>query len=896
MFSDAIFRLKALLRRNRVESDLAEELHAHMERETEKLVSRGIPREEANRRARLSFGGFDKVNEECREARGVYLVETSLQDLRYAVRTLRKNPGFTAVIVLTLTLGIGASTAVFSIVNSVLLKPLPYPAAERIVFPWRLAPHGMQLGYDEIPWGRTEFLLLSKESKAFQFLGAFKSDSFNLTGSGEPVRLNGLRASAGFFPALGVEPILGRSFSAEEDALGHEHVAILSDSLWREQFGGDPAIIGRSVELNSFAYTVVGVMPASFSFPHAEEMPGGFTFERDVRLWVPLALSTSPAIPGESSELAIVARMADGISVSQAQAEMNLMTKRIENFYGIKQAVGWFDSRVTPLATQITGDARGPLLLIFSAVGIVLLIACSNIASLVLARTLARNREFTLRAALGAGRARVARQLLTESLLPSMIGGAVGVAFAEAGIHFVKLFGPSNLPRLQEVTVDFRVLAFATACSILTGILFGLAPVIGMSQINLAESLNQGGQRVSGSGASSGIRKTLLVCEIALTFVLVIVAGLLAQSFFRLLSTDAGFRADHVLTFELSLPELKYPDQQHIAMLYERALHSLQSQPGIESAAIVETLPIGGATESTGIRIPDWTPPNSGVRRYANYTITSPGFFATVGASILRGREFAESDTANSLPVTVINEAMAKKFWPGQDPIGKQVGPGSPQYPLATIVGIVADVKHLSLREEPGPEMYVPYTQKVWPSLLTMEVVVRTRLDVGSAMTSARNAIHAVDVDLPIANVRPLASLVDDSVAQPKFSMLLLAAFGAFALVLACVGIYGVVSYSVAQRTREIGVRVALGASRSNIFGMIIGQGARLAAFGIVIGIFAALGVTRMMSSFLYEVRPADPVTFAVVCVILLSVAALACYLPARRATRVDPLVALRHD
>jgi predicted permease len=894
MFSDALIRLKSLFRRNKVESELAEELRAHIDRETEKLVNRGMPRDEAHRRARLSFGGLDKVNEECREARGVYLFETSLQDLRYAARTLRKNPGFTAVMVLTLALGIGASTAVFSIVNSVLLKPLPYPAAERIVFPWRLAPRGIQLGYDEIPWGRPEFQLMSKESKAFQFLGAFKSDSFNLTNAGDPVRLNGLRASSGFFPALGVEPILGRFFSAEEDTAGNEHVAILSYSLWQEQFGGDPAIIGRSVELNASAYTVVGVMPAGFSFPHAEEMPGGFTFERDVRLWVPLALPPVARIPNEPSELAVVGRMADGVSVSQAQAEMNLMTKRIEDRSGSKLAVGWYDSRVTPLVAQITGDTRRPLLLIFSAVGIVLLIACSNIASLVLARTLARNREFTLRAALGAGRFRVARQLLTESLLPSVIGGAVGVAFAEAAIHFVKVFGPSNLPRIQEVTVDFRVLAFATACSILTGILFGLAPAIGMSQINLAESLNQGGQRVSSGG--SGIRKTLLVTEIALAFVLVIVAGLLAQSFVRLLSVDPGFRADHVLTFELSLPELKYPDQQHIATIYQGALHSLQSQPGIESAAIVETLPIGGATESTGIRIPDWTPPKSGIRRYANYTITSPGFFATVGAPILRGREFLESDTANSMPVTVINDAMAKKFWPGQDPIGKQVGPGSPQYPLATIVGIVADVKHLSLREEPGPEMYVPYTQKVWPSLLTMEVALRTRLDVASAVTSARNAIRAVDADLPIANVRPLASLVDDSVAQPKFSMLLLAAFGAFALILACVGIYGVISYSVAQRTREIGVRVALGASRSDIFGMILGQGARLAGLGIAIGIVAALGATRMMSSFLYEVRPADPATFAVVCVILLSVAALACYLPARRATRVDPLIALRHD
>ncbi len=896
MFSDILFRLRSLFRRNRVESELSDELHAHVECETEKHMKLGLSREAAQRRARLLFGGFEKVNEECREARGVYLLDTLMQDLRYAARTLRRKPGITIVIVLTLALGIGASTAVFSIINTVLLKPLPYPASGQIVFPWRLAPRGMQLGYDEIPWGRSEFLVLSKESKAFQFLGAFKSDSFNLTGAGEPVRINGLRASAGFFPALGVQPALGRPFSSEEDTTGHEHVVMLSDSLWREQFGGDPAIVGRTVELNASAYTIIGVMPASFSFPHAEEMPDGFTFERDVKLWVPLALPTGPPIPSESSELAIVARMADGVSISQAQAEMNLMTKRLENFYGAKQAMGWFDSRVTPLAKQATGDTRRPLLLIFSAVGIVLLIACSNIASLVLARSLARNREFTLRAALGAGRIRIARQLLTESLLPSVIGGAVGVAFANAAIHFVKAFGPANLPRLQEVTIDFRVLAFATACSILTGILFGLAPAIGMSQINLAESLNEGGQKLSGDGVSSRVRKTLLVCEVALAFVLVIVAGLVAQSFFHLLSVDAGFRADQVLTFELSLPELKYPDQQHIAALYQRVLRSLQSQPGIESAAIVETLPIGGATESTGIRIPDWTPPQSGIRRYANYTIASPGFFATVGAPILRGREFTESDTATSMPVIVINEAMAKKFWPGQDTIGKQVGPGSPLYPLGTIVGVVANVKHLSLREDPGPEMYVPYTQKVWPSLLTMDVVLRSHLDGASVVTSARNAIHAVDADLPITNVRPLASLVDDSVARPRFSMLLLTAFGVFALVLACIGIYGVISYSVAQRTREIGVRVALGATRLNIFGMILGQGARLAGLGIAIGVAVALGVTRMMSSFLYDVRPADPATFVVVCVILLSVAALACYLPARQATRVDPLIALRHD
>jgi putative ABC transport system permease protein len=636
-------------------------------------------------------------------------------------------------------------------------------------------------------------------------------------------------------------------------------------------------------------------MPLGFSFPHAAEMPGGFTFAQEVQLWVPLALDQGPPIPSESSELAVVGRLSAGISISQAQAEMNLMSRRIEDIYAMKQAIGWFNSRVTPMARQATGDTRRPLLLILGAVGIVLLIACSNVASLVLARSLGRTREFTLRAALGAGRARVMRQLLTESLVPAIAGGAIGILFAQAAIYFVKIYGPANLPRIHEVTIDVRVLVFALACSIFTGVLFGLAPAIGATGTNLAESLNQGGQRTAGA-ARAGLRKALLVCEISLAFVLVIVAGLLTQTFIHLLSADAGFRGEHTLTTELSLPELKYPDQEHIANLYQRALRSLQAEPGIESAAIVETAPLGGATESTGIRIPGKPPTAKGQARYANYTIASPGFFATVGAPILRGRDFLESDTATSMPVTIINDAMARKFWPDEDPLGKQLGPGSSRYPAAIIVGIVANIKHLSMREHPGPEMYVPYTQKVWPSLLTMEVVVRTRLDTASAARSIRNAIHSVDADLPITNVTTLTSLVDDSLAQPRFSMLLLGVFAGFALILASIGIYGVISYSVAQRTREIGVRVALGASRTDVFGMILSQGARLAGFGIAIGVATAFAVTRLLAGFLYGVRPADPVTFISVCALLIGVALLASYLPARRAMRVDPLVALRHE
>jgi predicted permease len=884
--------LQTILRRSRLESEMDAELRFHMEARAEDLARNGVPRQEALRRARLEFGGIETAKEECREARGASFIETLTQDMRFATRLLRKSPGFTAVAVLTLAVGIGASAAVFSLVNAILLKPLPYPESGRIVLPELVAPAGVNLGSEYMPWGQLQFRALTRDAHPFQAVSAFQNDSFNLTGAGEPSSLDGFRASQEFFPSLGVAPALGRAFIAEEDRPGHEFEVILSDRLWRERFAADRNILGRTVELNGSAYTVVGVMPAGFAFPRGEEMPSTFNFPREPQLWVPLAVPAEPK-PGPS-ELAVIARLKPGVTIPQAQAAVNLITKHVEA--QDHRYEGWFNMRVVPLQRQVVGDTRRPLQLMLGAVCIVLLIACSNVANLLLTRSLARRREFTVRTALGAGRARLVRQLLTESLLISLAAGAMGILISNAGIYFVKTLGPSNIPRLREVTLDLPVLAFALGISLATGILFGLVPAIAAARENLVDSLKEGSQKSGGSRISPRLRNALLVSQVALALVLVVSAGLLTRTFFQLLGADGGFDAERVLTLQLPLPSLKYADQNHIVTLFGNLLERLRAIPGVQSAGIGETVPLGGEGESTVIRMPDHPAANQKELPFANFTVISPGYFSAIGTPLLRGRDFQETDTTDAMPLAIVNATMEKKYWPNQGAIGKQVGPGTTRYPLLTIVGVVPDVKHTSLREETAPEMYVLYNQKPWPSMLDMRVALRTKADPASITESVRENIHAIDPDLPLAKVATLATLVDDSMSQPRFSVFLLGLFGVLALLLASIGMYGVISYSVLQRTQEIGIRMALGAQRRNVFGMVLGQGARLAGLGIAIGLVAALGVTHLLAKFLYGVRPTDPLTFVGVSLLLLGIALLACYLPARRATRVDPMVALKYE
>ena len=708
------------------------------------------------------------------------------------------------------------------------------------------------------------------------------------------MRLEGLRASAGFFPSLGVAPALGRWFTPEEDQIGREHEVVLSDRVWREHFSGDASIVGRAIDLNGAPYTVVGVMPPGFTFPRAAEMPGSFTLPRETGLWVPLALSRGGSVRGEPSELAVVGRLAPGVTMAGAQAELDLFARTMERQY--PAAKGWFTSRVTPLARQVAGETRRPLLLLLAAVFVVLLVACSNVANLLLTRAVARGREFTLRAALGAGRGRIVGQLVTESILLAVAGGAGGIACALAGVSFVRAFAPATIPRLDEVRLDPAVLAFAVALSIATGLLFGLAPAFLAARADLSPALKDGGARSSGSAHGFRLRNALLVSEIALAVVLVIASGLLARTFAHLVRANGGFNAERVLTFELTLPASRYPDVNRIVRLYHDALGRLRDVPGVESAGLSEVVPLGGAGESTVIRLSDRPAPRSRKELpFANYTILSPGYLGAVGTPVVRGRDFLESDTADSMPVAIVNEALARKYWPGQDALGKPISVPINKYDM-TIVGIVADVKHLSVREEPAPEMFVPYTQKPWPSMLTMHVALRTRTDPASMTASARAAIQSVDPDLPLARVATLASIVDEAVAPPRFSMLLVSAFGALALVLACIGLYGAVSYAVVERTQEIGIRLALGARRANVYWLVLGKGVQVTALGLAIGLALAFGALRTISGFLYGVEATDPATFAVVSGALFAASLVACFVPARRATRVDPMAALRHE
>src|SRR5579871_4366791 len=820
-------------------------------------------------------------------------MNTLLQDLRHSLRLYTKSGGITLLAVLTVALGIGATTAIFSMVNTILLKPLPFPSPERIVIPWRLPPPTLTIGYSEIPWGRAEVLLFANENKSFESLGAFKGDSFNLTGTGDPVRLDGLRASAGFFPALGVAPILGRTFTVEEDQPGHENKAVLSYQIWQDQFAGDSGVLGKTIDLNGEPYTVIGVMPQGFSFPHAQEMPGIFNFPRATQIWTPLAVKTGPTIPGELSELAMIARTRPGITIEQVQSELDVLKKRLETEH--PRAKGWYRSRAASLERQVTEGSRRPLLLILGMVVIVLFIACSNVANLLLARSFARQRELTLRTALGAQRSRLIRQLLTESLLLALCAGAVGAALASMAISAIKAFGPIDIPRLRDVGLDLRVLLFTLSLTVLTGIFFGLAPAFGVTAQNLVRSLNEGGQRTGIGARGARARKAILIVQMAFALILAVSAGLLTQTFLHLLKVDLGFRPENILTFELSLPPAQYKDHAQIVLLYQKILEQLKTVSSISSAGLVETIPLGGATESTMLSIPGHAVTNRKDSPFANYTIASPGYFGTVGTPILRGRDFLDSDLDSSLPVAIINTAMAKKFWPGEDPIGKLVGTPTVIIP-STIVGIVPDVKHLSLREVPDPEMYVPYTQKVYPSMLTMDIVLRTKVDPLSVTEEARRTVHAVDPNLPVARVLTLKTLVNDSMSQQRFSVWMIGIFGVIAVVLASVGMYGVISYSVVQRTQEIGVRMALGASRQDVSMMVLVQGARLAGIGILFGLLAAFGVGRLLVSLLYGVRSWDPLTFLGMASLLLVVALLACYVPARRAADVDPMVALRYE
>ncbi|MBV8858093.1 MAG: ABC transporter permease [Acidobacteria bacterium] len=797
-----------------------------------------------------------------------------LQDLRYATRRLWKSPGFAAVAVGALALGIGANTAIFSVVNSVLLRPLPYPAPEQLVQLWESRPRQNMPRVEIAPH---EFLAWADQCQSFQRLAAIDAAEYNLTGRGEPERVTGALVSAAYFPLLGVAPAHGRAFLDEEDRPGANNVVVLGHELWQSRFNSDPSVVGQTVSLDGVACNVVGVLPRGFRLPEGAALARPIAFSAEDR-----------AQPG-SHFLNVLGRLKEGVSVEQASAEMATVAARVEQSLGGTN-VG-HQVVVVPLHEQVVGGARTALLVLLGAVALVLLIACANVANLLLARAAARRREVAVRAALGASRWRIIRQLLAESLLLSGSGGALGLLLAVWGVDLLVGLDPEGVQRAGEVTLDWRVLAFTLGLSVLTGLLFGLAPALQASKTDFVESLKEGGR--SGQGlARSRLRSSLVVAEVALTLVLLVGAGLLLKSFSRLLAVDPGLDPHHVITMAVSLPQAKYGEPQRITAFYEQLLQEAAALPGVQAAGVVSVLPLTGDDTSNFVQIEGRAPLPPGQAMRAGRRNVSADYFRALGIPLKRGRAFTPADTAEAQRVLVINEAMARSFFAGEDPVGKRVRT-SDKSPWAEVVGIVGDVRHQGLDVDTRPEMFFPHLQT--PSR-QMTLVVRSEGDPVALAGPLRERVRSIDKDQPVGNVKTMEGWLSESVASRRFSAALLGVFAAAAAALAALGLYGVVSYSVAQRTHEIGLRVALGARPRDVLRLVIGQGMTLTLVGTGVGVAVALALTRVMSGLLFGVGATDPAVFVTVPLLLAAVALLACYIPARRATKVDPMVALRYE
>ena len=866
--------LRALLRRSQAERELDEELRYHIERQTEQNIRLGMNPEEARYASRKAFGGVEQAKERSRDARGVRWLEELWQDLRYGARAHLKNPGFTLVAMITLALGIGANSAIFSVINALLLRPLSYAAPERLVMVWESFP-----GSQENPVMPANFADWRAQNQVFTDMAAWAPQTINLSGDGNPEKVEGAGVTANLFALLGMEPFLGRAFLAEEDRPGVNQVVMISHGLWQRRFGGSRDAIGRRVTLEGTEFTIIGVAPPSFHFP-----------SRQHAVWIPLALSPEQTNARVAAHyLNVIARLKPDASLQQAQAEMAAVAARLEQQYPNTNAT--VRARVVPLKEQIVGNFRKSLFILFAAAGFVLLVACANVANLLLFRASIRQKEIAVRLAIGAGRGRMMRQLLTESLLLAALGGALGLFLAWWGVSALTAVMPERLALFKAAKVDQNVLAFTLAASMLTAIFFGLFPAFQATRLNLNEALKEGGREAA--QGRNGLRSLLVVAEVALAMTLMAGAGLTLNSFLRLRQVDAGFNADRLLAMEVDPTFARYPGHSALAAFYDRLLERIEALPGVESAGVVTRLPLTGdsnhylymAESESG-----WKPVT------ALPASVSPGYFHTMGIPLVAGRSFTARDGPQTESVVVINEAMAEFVWPNQNPLGKRIVtyPYNSTAPMFTVAGVIKDVRQSELQTTARPQVYHSCAQMMW--FPPRDLVVRTNVAPLDLAAAVRDAIRSVDKDQPVSNIRTMDRILADSIADERFNTSLLAIYAALALALAGVGIYGVMSYLVTQYTREIGVRMALGAQTRDVLGLVFRQGMTLTLTGAAIGLGAALGLTRLIKNMLFVVSPTDPVTFFVIALLLAMVALLACYLPARRATKVDPLVALKAE
>ena len=875
------------------ESEIAEELAQHLEDVYQRSLRDGTTEAEAANAALQELAADELLQKEMRRSQTPFkehavaggptnsnVITDLLHDLRYAARLQRKNPGFTIVAVIALALGIGANTAIFSVVNTVLLRPLPYKDPERLVMVWEDASRH---GYPRDTPAAGNYVDWRDQNQVFEGMAAIADTSFNLTGSGEPERLEGRRVSVNLFPLLGVEPQIGRVFTAAEDQPGAQRVVLLSYGLWQRRFGGDPNIAGQSLTLNGESYVVVGVMPARFQFPSSDD-----------QAWVPIAFTQQEMANRGRHYLEVLARLKPGVSLDQAQSEMSTIAARLQQQY--PQFNADLGAVVQPLQEHLVGDIKPALLILLGAVGLVLLIACANVANLLLARAAVRQKEIAVRVALGARRWRLIRQFLTESVLLSTVGGLVGLAIAYGGLVLLRAFIPENISQAREISMDLKVLGFTFLVSVATGVIFGLAPAIQAARFNQIETLKEGGRDAATGGGGKRLRGLLVTAEVAISLVLLIGAGLLINSFLRLRNVDPGFRADNLLTMRIVLPKPRYEQFERRSAFYTDLVQRVQSLAGVRSAAITTNLPLYRQGNSISISVEGQPAPPPGQERIVVTRIISPGYFDTMSIPLLRGRNVTEQDTETTPNVVVISETMARRYWPGEDAVGKRIAAGRVTSPddWIQVVGVVKDVRQFELNAEPKPQMYLSYRQAGF--FEPRDLVVKTDVDPSSFAATVRKAVWEIDKDQPVSNIQTMEEILADSIARQRFSMLLLAIFGGVALVLAGVGIYGVMSYSVAQRTHEIGIRMALGAQTGAVLKLAVGYGMKLVIAGIVIGLIAAFALTRVMATLLFGVTATDPTTFTLISVLLIAVAAVASYVPARRATRVNPIIALRYE
>ncbi len=812
-------------------------------------------------------------------------METLWQDLRYGFRMLTKNPGFTAIAVVSLALGIGANTAIFSVVNAVLLKGLPFHDSERLVMVWEDASFA---GFPRNTPAPANYADWKSRSDAFEDMAAVARRSFNLTGDGEPERIEAYAATGSFFSLLGTDPVLGRTVLPDDDTPEANKVVVLSYKLWRQRYGGDAAVIGREVLLSGEKHTIVGVMPARFQF-----------LESDIQAWVPMAFTPDQLAQRGSHYLQVVARVKPGVSTEQANAEIQSIQRQIAQDH--PNAAGRISAYVMPLHDQVAGDIRRPLLVLLVSVGFVLLIACANIANLLLSRAASRQREIAVRSALGASRLRIIRQLITEGVVLSISGAALGVLLALESFAFLSRLIPDSLAISTSLSLDMKVLGYTLLVSLATAVIFGLAPAVQAARVDLNEALKQSGGRSGLSAGGNRLRSSMVVAEVALALVLLVGAGLLIQTFVNLRAPYSAMRPENVLVLRTQLSSSKYRDQPHRAAFYSQVLERVTALPGVVSAGYTNSVPLDWKGGTSGFYPEGLTMDQAragGLSYDANHRQVSSDYLKTMGIPLKQGRSLEDRDNELAIPVALVNETMARQYWQGEA-LGKRFKLGDPDEPIPwiTIVGVCGDIRQMGVDEPVKAEMYLPYRQiKDHQFFAPRDLVLRTAGDPVNLVAAVRDEIHAIDPDQPISNVRTMDEVLGEETASRRLGMTLLTVFAALALLLAALGIYGVLAYFVVQHTPEIGVRVALGAPRSGILALVLKKGMTLALLGVATGLGASFALTRLMASLLFGMSATDPGTFVMVALLLVAVALVACYLPARRATKVDPMIALRYE